>query len=231
MEIDEILDLTEQCIRRNVGDKDRLEFIKFQIKNTNLASQNDEDYISSLREHLEESITFATNSTDPASKNIQGKTGVNNCTFCNKVLKFGRKFKPEKIWHVEGKFCKDCIKEIKVGTSIFDATHNEGITHQTDKIKGRLIIQNFKNHKRVIFVANKIDFRETISKTRIINFDKIPFNDDSVAGKMKTKIGKKPTKPHLRINYHGMHVNKNAIFGIKELERAFKEIDHLMLSK
>ncbi len=48
---------------------------------------------------------------------------------------------------------------------------------------------------------------------------------------MKSKIGKKPTKPHLRIHYNGIHINKNAIFGIKELQKAFKEIDHLMLSK
>ena len=230
MDIVEISDLTDQCIKRNVGQKDRLEFIKFQIEKTNQISQSDEDYISSLREPLEKSITFATNAIESELTKIQGKPGINNCTFCNKVLKFGRKFKPEKIWHVEGKFCKDCFKEIKAGTSIFDATHNEGITG-TDKIKGKLIVQNFKNHKRVIFVAKKNDFRETIPKTRITNFDKIPFNDDSVTGKMKSKVGKKPTKPHLRINYQGMHINKNVIFGIKELETAFKEIDHLMLSK
>ena len=235
METSEILQLITQYIKRDLGQKERLEFIKFQIENSNSISLNDEEYITSLKKDFEESIPFQTK-IEPTSENVKGKTNASNCTFCNKALKFGKRLRPEKIWYLEGKLCKDCFKESKACTNIFGTTYSEGIKHEskrreTDKIKGKLIIQNFKNCRRIIFVANKIEYREIISKTRIIDFDKIPFSDDSVAGKIKSKIGKKATKPHLIINYRGMHINKNAIFWIKDLEKAFKEIDHLMLSK
>jgi len=235
LETEEILELITQYIRRGVGQKERLEFIKFQIENSNSISPNDEEYVTSLKKNFEESSPFPTK-IESTSENVKGKTDANNCIFCNKALKFGKRLRPEKIWYLEGKLCKNCFKEIKACTNIFDATYNEGIKNilkklQTDKIKGKLIIQNFKNCRRIMFVANKIEHREIISKIRIINFDKIPFSDDSVAGKIKSKIGKKATKPHLIVNYRGMHINKNAIFWIKDLEKAFKEIDHLMLSK
>jgi hypothetical protein len=228
LKIEDALDLAQQCIRRNTGQEGRLEFIIHNIETKNEISQGDEDYIVSLKSVLEESIIPDIIISKESKKDKGSSENLNNCTFCGKKLGF-RKFKVDKSWQIVGKPCKECHNEIKAGIYIFNATYKDGISSHTEKTGGVIIIHNFKTDRRIIFVANKLKFKITISKNNILGIKKVQYTDDSISAIIKSKIGKESKKSHMLITYSSTHINQSPVFDVDDLDKALEAANYMML--
>lgn len=225
LKIEVVLDIAQQCIRRNTGQKERLEFIINHIETKGKISQKDEDYTMSLKTELEKAIIPETTKIKETKKD---KENSNVCTFCNKKIGF-RKFKIDKSWKLYGKPCKECHNEIKAGIYIFNATYKDGISAHTKKTRGVIVIHNFKADRRIIFVANKSKFIVTISKNSISKIEKVQYVDDSSLAIIKSKIGKESKKSHMMIRYNNTHINQSPVFDVKDLDRALEAANYMML--
>jgi hypothetical protein len=228
LKIEDVLDIAQQCIRRNTGQEERLEFIVNHIETKGKISQKDEDYVLSLKPELEESTIPKTTKIKETKKGKENKESSNVCTFCSKKLGF-RKFKIDKSWYLDGKPCKECHSEIKAGISIFNATYKDGISSHVEKTRGTIIIHNFKTDRRIIFVSKKSKFKVIISKGNILGIEKVQYVNDSSFAIIKSKIGKESKKSHMMIRYTGTHVNQSPVFDVKELDGALAAANYMML--
>jgi hypothetical protein len=216
-----MLDIVNRLLSQKIGQKERLEYIKHVIESQRELEENDKDYLySHSAPEIEESIV------EP--RPIQSSGLKDHCTLCDRKLGIMNKKTPEKLWEMEGKICKDCYNEVKAGVNVFDATYKEGVTHYVNKVKGKLIIQNHRAKKQIAFFCEKPLVDIVMPKGKIILSEKILFEKDNIASKMKSKIGKESRSPHLHIQYQD-NLIQNPIFEIKDLEKAVKEIDHLRL--
>ena len=139
-----------------------------------------------------------------------------SCARCDKKLGL-RKIEPKLDWQIDGKICTECNKHVCENTSYYEAEYKEN-EPDFPKQKGMLVIQNFDDKRRVLFIA-KDDIQFEIPLPSIQKFESIDYTEKSTKKKVTT-LGLKDesTSKHLQITFVGDNGVYSPIFQIKDFE-------------
>ena len=217
----ELLDIINRLMEQEIGQKERLEYLKHVIESQRELEESDKQFILS-----HSSAKRVTKEPEQSSRQIS----KSSCSLCSKKLGIMNKKSPEKIWELDGRICKNCYKEVKVGISIFDATYKGGVTQYVTKTKGKLIIHNHKAKKQVIFLSKKPPVKITMPKEQILALEKIQVDEGTVTSKFKSKLGRDSKSTHLRVQFQDQ-LTQSPVFEVKYLESALRDIDYLRLKR
>ena len=146
-----------------------------------------------------------------------------SCTRCDKKLGI-RKITPKPDWQIKGKVCTECNKHICENTSYYEAEYKED-KPDFPKQKGILVMQNFDDKRRVLFLdKDNIEFEILLQS--IQKFENIDYTEKSTKKKIST-LGLKDqsTSKHLQITFVGSNGTYSPLFQIKDFEDAENSLD------
>lgn len=213
----EILDIVNKLLSQKIGQRERLEYIKRVIETNRNLAESERDYLYSFS-----SITDKDGS-------VSAPIPKNHCTSCRKRLKFTDKKTPRKNWGITGKLCKRCHADAESGITVFDATCKQGIAGMQTKSKMSLIVKNYSGGQEITLYSKKPKLTMTVPKQKITRYDRILHNDGNLGSVIKARLGQNTDTEHLHLQF--VHDTEyNVILDLGDLERAFKEIDYMMLS-
>lgn len=150
--------------------------------------------------------------------------GTNDsCSRCKKKLGL-RKLQPRNDWGIAGKICKDCNDFLDVNAPVFEAEYKDGHSKYPQKMKGKLIVQNFDNKNRVLFLVQS-NIAIEIPVESIKNHELIDYQEESSTKKIVTMgISSKSTSKHLKITYLDNSKLESPIFGIIDVQNTINVI-------
>ena len=148
---------------------------------------------------------------------------MTSCTRCDKKLNL-RKITPKPDWEIDGKICVECNKHISENTSYYDAEYKEDELDFPNQ-KGTLVIQNFDDKRRVLFVAKDVIQFEIVLEA-IQKFENIDYTEKSTKKKISTLgLKDKSISKHLQITFVGNNGIYSPLFQIKDYEDAKNSLD------